>query len=431
MPLKFKKGPMRSKPRAGGRRLGGPGSGRRKGARRQYKALQPVRNIGRLSSNIYTSAKEYLTGRRTVTPRLAQKNFNNRLLGDNIASAPTFKIGKPKKLSFDEKVDRITNPPQTLKRNYAWSAESASGRKSFFGIPLNKLSQSTLYGDLYDDAIANATRLVTESAGSDPTLSFNQASGQRAYIDYQSDCLKMVNSSSNSLTGKVYLFKYKRDTEATFTNVNAPMTPINLMMFGSTNNLAGNGANYEATVGNGWAFGTTGSTGTNYTANYDMPGSAINTLGVCAHTDPELQVLSKHISHFTGYYFDMVKSFDFALKPGQQIKHWTIFNDMPNIVRQNTDMAYVKDVSYYLVVEFQGGIVGDTTVTTGDNIISTGTAQLSCILEEKRILGLRGRSKGGRQYLMTPPLTQIALASQYTINPDTGVADTGGADIDS
>lgn len=414
----------------GRRRLGGPGSGRRAGPRRAYKALQPVRNVGRLSSNIYSSIREAMTGRRTVGRQLAQKNFNNRLTADNVTTAPAFKIGVPKKLSFGEKVQRLTNPPVIHKRQYAFSAECSSGRKGMFGIPINKLnnSGSGTTGDLYDDIINNWQRLTTDATSADPTFNNSSQMNGAYYVDYLSEKIRMVNSSSNSLKGKVTLYAYKRDVDSTFTNVNVPMTPINLMMLGSTNNLTGYGNQQENTVGNGWKFDTA-TAGVNYQSNYDMPGSVLNAGGATAQTDPELSVLSSHIKHFTGYYFRVVKQFSFALKPGQQIEHWSIFNDLPCIQRASQDMTYLRGISFYIVVEFEAGIVGDATVTTGDNVISTGSGQLSCIVEEKRIISHKGR-KGLKVVMPTAPLTGIGLSAQYTINPDTGVADTG-ADQDT
>lgn len=417
-------------PVAGRRRLGGPGSGRRAGPRRAYKALQPVRNIGRLSSNIYSNIKERLTGRRKVTPYLAKQNFNNRLLADNVVNAPAFKIGKAKKLTFAEKVQRLTNPPVIHKRQYAFSSECSSGRKGFFGIPINKLnsSGSGTTGDLYDDIMNNWQRLTTDQNNADPTFNDSTQMNGAYYVDYLSEKIRMVNSSSNSLKGKLTLYGYKRDVDSTFTNVNVPMTPINLMMLGSTNNLTVYGPRQEAGTNSGWKFDTT-TNGANYQANYDMPGSVLNTGGATCQADPELSVLSSHIKHFTGYYFKQLNQIAFSLKPGQQFEHWSIFNDLPCIQRAGQDMTYLRGVSFYIVVEFEAGIVGDATVTTGDNVISTGSGQLSCIVEEKRIISHKGR-KGLRVVMPTNPLTTIALASQYTINPDTGVADVG-ADQDT
>lgn len=134
--------------------------------------------------------------------------------------------------------------------------------------------------------------------------------------------------------------------------------------------------------------------------------------------------MSDHIKDFTGYFFREVATQSFSLKPGQQVNHHTIFNDLPIIYRQALDQAYVAGTSYYLTVEFQAGIVGDATATSGDNVISTGSAQLSCILIEKRIIGQMQRQKT-KVIMPTPPLSGIAKAQQYIINPDTGAGQIG------
>lgn len=424
MPKKIFKG------KKSGRRPRKSGAQGRRKLVKTYVPFQPVRNVARGVYHGARRAKQWATGRRAMTPYLAKQNFNNRLSADNVVNAPAFKIGKPKKLTFAEKVSRLTNPPVIHKRQYAFSAECDSGRKGWFGIPINKLnsSGSGTTGDLYDDIMNNWQRLTTDTGTQDPTINNGAQYNGAYYIDYLSERLRMVNSSSNSVKGKLTLYAYKRDCDSTFTNVNVPMTPINLMMQGSVGNLTVYGAGQEATVGNGWNFNTT-TPGYDYDANYDMPGSVLNSGGATAQTDPELTIMSSHIKHFTGYYFRQVNQISFSLKPGQQIEHYSIFNDLPCIQRASQDMTYLRGVSFYLVVEFEAGIVGDATVTTGNNVISTGSGQLSCIVEEKRIISHKGR-KGYKVVMPTNPLAGIALAAQYTINPDTGVADTG-ADQDT
>lgn len=345
---------------------------------------------------------------------------------DNITSLSPFKVGKARNPSFQEKVERIASPPVIFKRQYAFSSEVDSGRKAIFGYPINDLNSSfggTAVG-LYEDIINQTGRLTTDTATVDPTITTGGQINNRFYVDYYSQKLQIVNSGSNSLTGKIRLFKYKRDTDVYFTNVTTPMTPINLMMLFSTNNLTAINSGQEATVGNGWKFDTTTSK-SNYNANYTMPGSLLNVGGVTAQIDPALQPMSRHIKNHMSHFFEEVASNDISLKPGQQVNQYTIMNDLPDIQRYAVDMTYLANVSYYLTVEFQAGIVGDGTVTSGDNIVSIGSGQLSCVLEEKRIVGVRGRNTNGKVVMITAPLTQIAKASQVVINPDTGVQDLG------
>ena len=370
--------------------------------------------------------RKWKTANRRASILATQRELNS----DNITTLSAFKIGNAKQPSFEEKVARITNPPQIFKRNYQWSSEVSSGRKGWFGIPINHLNPnySAVGGCLYDDIMVTAGRLTTDTSTPDATVVTGQVhnSQTRFYVDYMSEKLQMINSSSNSITGKLKLWSYKRDAELTFTNQAVPMTPINLMMYSSTGALMNLYPAQEATVGNGWNFNSS-TAGVNYTSNYDMPGSQQNPGGATAQTDLALDVLSEHIKEFTGYFFKEIASQAFSLKPGQQVNHHTIFNDLPIIYRQSLDQAYVAGTSYYLTVEFQAGIVGDATVTSGDNVISTGSGQLSCILVEKRIIGQMQRQKT-KVIMPTNPLAGIAKASQFIINPDTGAGQIGEAE---
>lgn len=416
--------------RAGGRKL-------RTNYRRKYGLTlgSPLKNIGKTAAGIAGDVtgylKEKITGRRWVSKRQKNVNYRTRIsVSDNITSTGAFKVGKAKKDTFQQRVSKISNPPVIFKRQYTFSAECDSGRKAFFGYPINDLN-STLSGTavgLYEDVVSQASRLTTDTSTSDPTISTGGQINNVFYVDYCSQKLQLINSSSNSLVGKITLYGYKRDTDQYFTNVVTPMTPINLMMLFSTNNLTAINSGQEATVGNGWKFDSS-TLKNNYNANYTLPGSVLNANGVCAHTDLDLQPMSKHISQHMSHFFSVVGTKSFSLKPGQQINHYNIFNDLPDIKRYAMDMTYLRNISFYLMVEFQAGIVGDSTVTAGDGLISTGSAQLSAILEEKRIVGIRGRNSGGKVIMITNPLSNILNANQFIINQDTGVGDTG-VDLD-
>jgi len=393
-----------------------------------YSPGRPIRNGIRLIRGGYRRARQFITGRRRITKAFAQRNFNSRLQSaDNIITAPAFIVGKPRAPSFEEKVSKVTHPPVIFKRQYAWSAEGLSGRKSMFGIPINNLNAGVSGGNLYDDVMTtNSARMSTNTSTADPTIIFNNdhRTQQSYYVDYQSCKLRVSNSGSNSCTGKITLLAYKRDCDGTFTNSGVPLSPINMMMFAQSLNANVNYAQgAEASITNGYMFNNT-SSGYDYDANYDMPGSALNSSGVCANMDPGLHIFSPQIKDLTGYYYRPVKQHSFSLKPGQQFNISTLFHDLPIIKRQAIDMTYLKGVSHYLVVEFEGQVVGDATVISGDNIVSTGSTQLSCIYEEKRMVGVHGKLRA-QLYMGTNPLAVINKASQVIINPDTGVTDTG------
>jgi len=74
-------------------------------------------------------------------------------------------------------------------------------------------------------------------------------------------------------------------------------------------------------------------------------------------------------------------------------------------------------------------MVGSAVATTGNNIISTGTGQLSVIRESQRVLGLKNYLRP-KITLQTAPLATIATADQVIINADTGVQ-LSGAQVDA
>lgn len=384
---------------------------------------------GRPASKPYTSAQPYSPNRRVIN-RMNWKTKARTAMrietSDNITSLKAISIGRPKKVTFDEKVRRISSPPVIYKRNYAFSAECSSGRKGWFQIPINHLDPSYPGGSMYDDAFNNFGRLNTNSPTGgvfDPTiLGSGQTTQQKVYVEYLSQYLRMVNSGTNSISGTINLVAYKRDVKSVFANTSTPLTPVNLMMLSSTNNLitAAQTPQQEATVGNGWAFDTA-TAGVNYNANYVMPGSTVNSGGATAQTDPHLNLFSTHIKDFMDYYFKIISKSTFSLKPGQQVNQFLKVNDSPVITRETIEFYALRGITFYLVVEFEAGVVGSSVA---NNVISTGSGQLSCIMEEKRIIGLSGRLKS-KLVMQTAPLAGIAAANQQTINPDTGIVDIG------
>lgn len=372
----------------------------------------------------YNAYQNYKAGIRQAQKRAFNKSkatYANRLAAsDNITSLKAISIGKPKKPSFSEKVDRINNPPVIYKRNYSFSSECTSGRKGWFQIPINHFDTGYAGGSLYDDSINSFNRLSSNTTSGDPTvISGGQTTRQRTYVEYLSQYLRILNSGTNPVTGTINLIGYKRDMDGFFANQSTPNTPINLMMLSSTNNLTAI-TSQEATVGNGFAFDAVTS-GVNYTANYVMPGSTVNSAGATAQTDPHLNLFSSHIKEFMGFHFKCLSKTSFSLKPGQQVNQFLKINDSPLIKREHLESFYLKGISYFLVIEFEAGIVGSSIA---NNVISTGSGQLSCILEEKRLIGLSGRLKS-KLVMPTAPLAGILAANQVTINPDTGIQDTG------
>jgi len=406
--------------------------------RTQAKALFPraaaAASLAMKGVELYNTAqqmkKEY-NGMRGGNKKPPQKTVNrkprsnyraNLFAADNITRVPPIVIGKQRVISFTEKVSRTLFPPLLFKRNYQFSAECGSGRKGWFSMEVNVFNNNDLSADMQN----YKSQMRTDTTSSDSNLSVNSAhDGARFYVDYLNEKIQMINSSTNALTGKIHLIAHKRDNDNNYVSTSTPITPINLMMYYSTNSVPQlvAGAGGEGTAGNGWFFNTAvGSL--NYTGVYNMPGSNINPGGYTAQTDLQLGLFSTHIKEKTGFWFKPVNTSSFSLKPGQQFNSSFIFNDLPLIHREQSDYVHVAGVSYSIVVEFQGQIVGDGTVTTGDGVVSTGSCQLSIIRENKRILGLENTLKS-KVVLQTTQLAAIANAAQITINADSGVMDTG------
>lgn len=350
----------------------------------------------------------------------AKRNYDSRVAtGDNITNLKPCIVGKARAPAFDEKVSRVTQKPIQFCRNYQWSAEGFAGRKAHFIIELNKMNSD----DLVADINTYKGEYFTNTGASDPAVGAVSISDQhRYYIDYLKEKLSFMNSSTNSLTGKMTLYAHKRDNDNQWSN-NIPINPLTLMMYYSTTNrpsLVTTGS--EGTIGV-FAYDST-TAGGNYTAVYNMPGSSISSTSQCASSHQQLSPDSIHVREGVGFWFRKVASDTFSLKPGQQVDKTFLFNDLPAIFREQEEFVHIQNVSFCIHVEFMGQIVGDSTATTGDNVVSTGTTQLSCIRQSTRIIGVKSKIRS-KVVLRTGPMISIGASTQYTINPDTGVSDTG------
>lgn len=398
----------------------------RKGGRR----LQPVKNAialvpaavkyAKKGYAMYKAGKKIYTAYKDAQARGTSKYLPqkpNVTLSDNIATVRPTIIGKRKPLTFDEKVSRVERPPILFKRNYEFSSECDSGRKGWFSMELNVMNPNDLGADL----TTYRGQQFVDSATADPTISTqNTVDGSKFYVDYLNEQIRLMNSSTNALFGKIHLFAHKRDNDNAYGSQNVPITPINMMMFYSANRLPLLVTANEATLGNGWEFDTTTSK-LNYTAVYNMPGSSLNAAGVTAQTDAALSPSSPHIRDSMSYWFRKVDTFAFDLKPGQQINKTYSFHDLKDLMREEqAAFIHIANVSYSVVVEFQGQIVGSAVSSD----VSTGACQLSVVRQSTRQIGVKNKLKS-KIYLITTPPAQITNANNWVINPDTGDLDTG------
>jgi len=92
---------------------------------------------------------------------------------------------------------------------------------------------------------------------------------------------------------------------------------------------------------------------------------------------------------------------------------------------EQAGFAHIANVSYSVVVEFLGQIVGSNSSAD----ISTGFTQLSVIRQSTRQLGVRNKLKS-KIYLITAPPAVIGTSVTQIINPDLGDTDVGtGYDV--
>ena len=372
----------------------------------------------RLAMNAFNYAKNKLMGKsRVVGPRTAKVLFQTRLAqSDNIVTAKPIIIGRSHKQSFQEKVASTIRPPLTFKRNYQFSAECGSGRKGFFAMNINTMDSN----DLLTDITTYKSTLTTDTATADGQIVGNALNDNaQFYVESHREVIKMVNSSSNTVIGKIHLFQHKRDTDSAYDG--AGINPINLMMYYTANSTSSNVTPVGGVTG--FAFTNTAGSSTGYQTVFNMPGSSLNVSQTqCASTDTTLTPMSNFIADRMRFWFKKISTFDFSLKPGQQFNSSYILNlDNNKIHRELTKFVHLAKISYSLVVEFQAGIVGDALTA---NSVSTGTGQLSVIRENQRILGLENKLRR-KIMLQTPQLTDIPNANQQIINSDTGASDTG------
>jgi len=365
---------------------------------------------------VYKDAKglyDSMKPKRSFKPKYVKGNAIANILGDNITTIKSTVIGKRKPLTFDEKVSRVERPPILFKRNYEFNAEGISGRKTWFSFEFNIMNSL----DLLSDLTTYKAQQFTDTATADSTAPLNTVyDGAKFYVDYLSERLQFVNSSTNSMIGKIHLFAHRRDNDNIYAST-VPITPINLMMYYSTNRLPQLSSLFENTVGNGWKFDTVTS-GSNYNSIYNMPGANIPGAAVTAQTDFELSPSSPHIADSMNFWFRKVETIDFNLKPGQQMNKTYIFNDLKDIMREEqASFVHLANVSYSCVVEFRGGIVGD--IATDSQTVSTGISQMSVMRESKRVIGIKNKLKS-KVYLVTAAPTIITQANQQIINPDSG-----------
>jgi len=253
------------------KRVARKGKAKGQGRRR----LQPVAaaaaalGAGRVIKRAYNSYQ----ARKTRAKNSASRAFVSRLTqSDNIMTAKAVVIGRQRPISFQEKVSRSVRPPLLFKRNFAFSAECVSGRKAMFSLDMNVMTNN----DLQLDILNYKQSMHTDTATANVTISSSTAGDlARFYVDKLTEKIQMVNSSSNSITGKIHLFAYKRDSGTTYDTSGVIFDPINMLMYYSTqeHSTVASGLGAEQSIGKCWTFQNGGgNNGITWAGQHNTPG---------------------------------------------------------------------------------------------------------------------------------------------------------------
>lgn len=339
-------------------------------------------------------------------------------------------IGTAKKKSLSEKLNEELNKPIYFRQTHAYKINGDSGRMNWFqmasltgGTMLNMVNKVK---DSETDA-NTANPLIT-----DPTVAVgSNGVPQQFYkydVDYNSVAIQFMNSSTNSLQGVVMWIKPKRELTSVFPNTTVPVRPCNI--FAMSINSAIPTQNVYNPTNYTQSGATAGFITSNLTLDYTRggnTGTTNNTGDNVLELDVGLKPSSSCVSNIFDYYFDVVKSTDFDLSPGQQGEFYLKQYDCSVLDFQALQYDSIPNNTIYCMVGFKGQLVG-TNASTGDiNVVSTGSCQLSIIETHKTIIKAH-KVKAPKIWNFISDvgeanpagiLAQIADANQEIINDET------------
>lgn len=404
--------------------------GRKTAGTRGRRRLQPVSAVaGAIGYAGYRAYRAYKGQKGKMAKMNAMRQAANLDVAKNIVSIPQcgLTIGSYQKPSLKEKIESITNEPIMFRQQHAYRVNGDSGRMNWFHVNI-------LEGSCLQQYIGKLRESITDVCANPIIPAFinnvGVSDGPQEYykmaVKYHSGQFQLMNSSTNSLKGVVMWVKPKRDSPALLTGTSIPLKPTNI--FG----LAVNASLPTTNVDNAANF-TQGSFAlSNLNLGYGRAGNVgtiNNTADNVLETDVGLKPTSATVKGIFDYHFEVVKSTDFDLSPGQQAEFWFKMYNQSIYERQSIEYDNVKDMTYYCMIGFQGQMVGTSAITGDITAVSTGSAQLSIIETHKTIIKplvtrapktWNWNPEGG---LDTGILSQIADASQEIINDETDGVD--------
>lgn len=371
---------------------------RRKLGRRPRKAAKKssgrrLMPVGAIAAGGYAAVKgyRYYAARKG---RLARANrarqISNLNSAQNIQKIPCgLTIGKFRKPSMQEKIRDATEEPILFRQTHAYKVNADSGRMNWFYSA--SLTGPTLMNFVNKTKDSSTDANTANTVIPDPTVAVGTLGVPQQFhkylIKYNSVAYQLMNSSTNSLQGVVMWCKPKRELPSVFPGTTVPSRPCNMFA------MAVNSAIPTQNVYNSGSYTQSGATSgfitSSLTIDYNRAGNTgttNNTADNVLELDVGLRPGSSVCSNLFGYYFDVVKSTDFDLSPGQQAEFWLKQFDAPVLDFQATQFDSIPNVTYYCMIGFKGQMVGSNATTGDTTVVSTGSAQLSIIETHKTIM---------------------------------------------
>lgn len=362
----------------------------RKVAQSGRRRLMPGAAAGAIGYIGYRAYKSYRGYKGAQARRNAARQMSNLDVSKNISKIPCgLTIGKFRKPSLQEKIRSATEEPILFRQTHAYKVNADSGRMNWFYSA--SLTGGTLLQLLNKVKDSSSDANTANPVIADPTVAVGtNGVPQQFYkylIKYNSVGYQLMNSSTNSMQGVVMWCKPKRELPSVFPGTSVPARPTNMFAM-ALNSTIPTQNNYTPA-----AFTQSGATAGFITANLTIDhnrggntGTSNNTGDNVLETDIGMKPTSSVVSNVFGYYFDVVKSTDFDLSPGQQAEFWLKQYDAPVLDFQAAQFDSIPNVTYYCMIGFKGQMVGSNATFGDTTVVSTGSAQLSIIETHKTIM---------------------------------------------
>lgn len=298
-------------------------------------------------------------------------------------------VGTKKVKSLKQKINEVEENPMYFRQTHAYRVNADSGRMNWFhSASLAGGTLINLVNKLKDSKTDAATANTTIP---DPTVAVgSNGLPQQFYkylVEYNSVNYSIMNSSTNSLQGVIMWIKPKRELPQVFPGTSVPVRPCNIyaMALNSaipTQNVYNPTSYTQSTAGNGYLTSV-------ITSDYNRAGNtgtSNNNSDNVLELDVGIKPTSSCVSNIFDYYFDVVKSTDFDLSPGQQGEFWLKQFDSNILDFQALNYDSIPGCTMYCMIGIKGQMVGTNALTGDTTLVSTGSAQLSVIETHKTII---------------------------------------------